>query len=104
MGKYKRNKAMMQRMYGADALHEAFAGIMPQPIQVYNYIQTWLPEAAGFVDVEDLKAFKRWCRSNEISKLHWHEVTNSNTSVVHYTHKIALKNNEDWLLAVLKWK
>jgi len=92
-------------MYGAEALQFAFEGIMPQPIQVHDYIQSWLPDAAGFVELTDFKEFKRWCKSNDISKLHWHEVYKSNTLEVSVAskHKIAFKNNEDWLLAALKW-
>ena len=58
MGKYRRNKQMMQRMYGADALQEVFEGIMPQPIQIHNYIESWINEPAGMLKLQIIKHLK----------------------------------------------
>ena len=74
MGKYRRNKEMMQRMYGAEALQEAFNGIMPQPIQIHNYIDSWINNPAGTLTITDYKAFKKWCKDNSISRLYWKEI------------------------------
>jgi hypothetical protein len=102
MGKYRRNKQMMQRMYGAEALQEAFEGIMPQPIQIHNYIDEWLPNKAGTLEIENFKEFKRWCKNNDISRLFWKEVTANEDRFK--GHIIAFKNLDDLTFATLRWK
>lgn len=109
MGKYRRNKEMMQRMYGAEALQEAFDGIMPQPIQVHEYIDGWLPNKAGTLTVDDFKAFKHWAKQNGISRLHWKEIGQEMLwGNLDYRlgkgHNIAFKNVDDLTFATLRWK
>jgi len=119
MGKYRRNKEMMQRMYGAEALQEAFEGIMPQPIQIHNYIESWVNEPAGVLTVTDYKAFKKWCKENDISRLYWKEVGIDERMKInkgpagtglYFTdhrikdHVIAFKNLDDLTFATLRWK
>ena len=33
----------MHDIYGEDAVKEAFGGILPQPIEVFEYVNKWLP-------------------------------------------------------------
>ena len=34
---------MMYDIYGEESVKEAFGGILPQPIEVFEYVNKWLP-------------------------------------------------------------
>ena len=63
MGKYRRNKEMMQRMYGVQALQEAFNGIMFPIIQIHNYIDSLINNPAGTLTIQIIKHLRNGART-----------------------------------------
>ncbi len=70
---------MMYDIYGEESVKEAFGGILPQPIEVFEYVNKWLPGEGELVlkakngrdGFKTFKKFEKWAKQNEISPLHY---------------------------------
>ena len=63
---------MMYDIYGEESVKEAFGGILPQPIEVFEYVNKWLPGEGELVlkakngrdGFKTFKKFEKWAKQN----------------------------------------
>ena len=95
---------MMHDIYGEETVKEAFGGILPQPIEVFEYVNNWLPGAGELVlKVKDgsagfntFRKFEKWAKKNEISPLHY-------KCMNYHPCTIQFHTSEDLIYAKLYW-